>query len=315
MTFCWRRRQGRESGGPAAFLLVVVAAASLVFAPAAQAADGIGYTEFVIADNTGYLGTPEELSGGLVDVAVDRTGNTYVSDWGNHVVFRIDALTGARSVFAGTGHAPTTPNPAEGKAWSVDLGQPYGLTVDAADNVYITDRTQHRVVKVTPEGDLTTVMGDGTSSKAPGGTLVGPRPGPARQSPLNPIEVAVGPDETVYAVDEDASAVVAVRDGTLSVVAATAGVNATLGVTGPPLFGPKGLVVQADGTLLVSNKADHDVVAIRNKTITVVAGGHLGPVTAGPATASGLAYVERIALDPQGNLYIADAGNVSIDDV
>ncbi|WP_432514929.1 fibronectin type III domain-containing protein [Kineococcus sp. SYSU DK001] len=311
MTSCRQHRPPRPRGRAAALLVVTAVLAALGLAPAAHATTptGPGYSETVVADNTGLGGGDPLAFDGIVDVAVDSLGNAYVSDRGRHVVFRIDPA-GVRTVVAGTGRNSTTGS--DGPALQVDLGEPYGLAVDAADNLYVSDRTQHRVVVITPGGRLATLAGDGTSSKV-GGTLVGPLTGPATRSPLNPIEVAVGPDGTVYAVDEDASAVVAVRDGTLRVVAGTAAVNPTIGVTGRPLDGPRGLVVRADGSLLVSNKNSHEVVSIRGGVSTTVAGGRHGPVVAGPATASGMKYPERIALDEQGNLYVADAGNDTID--
>ncbi|PRY18269.1 fibronectin type III domain-containing protein [Kineococcus rhizosphaerae] len=280
---------GASAGRPARWVLAACVAA-LASAPApALAADTVGYTATVVADNSG-TGASDPM-GNPVDVAVDSHGTTYVADTARHVVFAVTAA-GTRSVLAGT----------DGGAFD----QPYGLAVDAADDVYVADLTRHRVVKVhVPDGSLTVVAGNGTSGV--------PVDGAALATPMDPVEVAVGPDGTLYVADQGHNRVLAVSGGRSRTVAGDDTTNAALGITGPGLFGPIGLAVRPDGTLLIGNKHRHQVLAVTGPRIGVYAGHGLGPVVEGPATDSGLSYPERIALDDQGNLYIADEGNNSID--
>ncbi|MBB2899694.1 sugar lactone lactonase YvrE [Kineococcus radiotolerans] len=318
MTFCWRRRQGRGSGGPAAFLLVVVAAASLVFAPAAQAADDVSYSATVIGENT--TTTPTDVVLDLVvDVAVDSRGYTYVADPGAHRIYRI-APNGTRTVFAGTGKPDLAWNPEAGQADLVNLGQPYGLAIDAQDNVYAADLGRHVIVRMDPGGSLTVLAGNPavaqTEPSTTGGTsptTLAPVPGDAFRSPLHPVEVAVARDGTVYAADQATSTIVAVSQGTLSVLADPRTPLVETTRTTYPLYSPVGLAVRTDGAVLIADKARHQVYAAQGGRLTLIAGIGEGRLVEGPATRSGLSYPERISLDDQGNLYIADEGNDSID--
>lgn len=161
-------------------------------------------------------------------------------------------------------------------------------------------------------GTISTVAGTG------GGAYSGDG-GPATGAELNlPIDVAVGPNGELFVADS-ANHVVRVVDeaGSITTIAGV-GEPGYAGDGGPAteagLSRPGGLTLGADGALYV---ADRDNGVIRRigpeGTIETVAGSGRSryPGDGGPATEAGLDPA-NVALDAQGNLYIADEVNHSV---
>ena len=90
----------------------------------------------------------------------DADGNLFVCEVGNHLVRRIDAVTGIVSTVAGTGEAGYTGD--GGPATEATLNEPYSLAVDSDGSIYIVDRLNAVVRKVDGgSGVISTVAGTG----------------------------------------------------------------------------------------------------------------------------------------------------------
>jgi DNA-binding beta-propeller fold protein YncE len=100
-------------------------------------------------------------------VAADLTGNVYIADTYNNCIRKVTpdgniaTFAGVCSVYMG----PFSPSGGYsgdgGPATSALLNLPHGVAVDGAGNVYIADTENFTVRKVTPDGNITTVAGDG----------------------------------------------------------------------------------------------------------------------------------------------------------
>ena len=100
-------------------------------------------------------------------VAVDLTGNVYIADTYNSCIRKVTP-DGNIATFAGVCsvyYGPFSPSAGYtgdgGPATAAQLNLPHSVAVDTAGNVYIADTENFRVRKVTPDGNITTVAGDG----------------------------------------------------------------------------------------------------------------------------------------------------------
>ena len=124
--------------------------------------------------------------------AVDEGGNVYIADAGNNLIRRVDP-EGVITTFAGTGEAGFSGD--GGPAAEAQLDNPYGLALDSNGNVYIADRSNHRIRRVGPDGVITAFAGTGD------GGFSGDD-GPATQAQLDsPPRVAVDANGNVYIAD------------------------------------------------------------------------------------------------------------------
>ncbi|MGA1839033.1 MAG: MopE-related protein [bacterium] len=240
-------------------------------------------------------------------IAVDRAGNIYFSDYGNHSIRRINPA-GIITTIAGTGTAGYSGD--GGLATQASFNSPTGISVDAAGNVYIADRENDRVRRIDPAGIITTYAGNGIRGYSGDG-------GPATQASLNrPFNAETDAAGNLYISDRDNSCIrrVDTSTGIITTIAGT-GIRGYSGDGGPAtqacLRNPCG--VEVDGSYIYI--ADFSNNRIRrvdpNGIITTIAGtgtrGYSGD--GGPPTEADLDWPRMVKIDGAGNLYIADLIN------
>jgi DNA-binding beta-propeller fold protein YncE len=94
-------------------------------------------------------------------IAIDAAGNLYVADLGNQ---RIRKISPAREVTTLAGGGPpqdffTKGRFADGIGKAARFAGPVGITIDAAGSLYVADFGNHRIRKISPEGEVSTIGG------------------------------------------------------------------------------------------------------------------------------------------------------------
>ena len=95
--------------------------------------------------------------GNPLGITKDPSGNIFVADANNNIIRKITPL-GEVSTFAGSGEAGA----ANGIGTAASFNYPTGLTSDDDGNIYVADYLNHMIRKITPDGTVTTLAGDGT---------------------------------------------------------------------------------------------------------------------------------------------------------
>jgi uncharacterized protein (TIGR03437 family) len=241
-------------------------------------------------------------------LAFDHAGNLYVADLLNQVVRQITP-GGTITTVAGTGQYAF--NGDNGPATATDLNQPFGLAVDASNNVYISDSQNHCVRVLTPDGNIHAIAGIPAASGYSGDG------GPARQAKLNqPLGIALDAAGNLYIADAGNNVIRMVTPGgTISTIAGNgkAGYSGDGGpATSAQLNKPEAVAVDAGGGVYISDYFNNRIREVVNGTITTVAGNGLCCYSGdnGPATNARVNEPIGLYADPSnGNVYLADFGN------
>jgi uncharacterized protein (TIGR03437 family) len=271
--------------------------------------------------------------GAIQGIAVDAAGNFYLSDTDHHRVRKVSS-SGIISTVAGTGIAGFSGD--GGIATAAQLNLPYGLAVDTAGNLYIADLGNNRIRRVAVDGKISTYAGGGTAGTSDEGS---PAVSTALRTPRNVVLDAAG---NLYLAEFEGHRVRKVTPDGRIVTVAGSGVAGFAGDGGPAsaaqLAYPAGLTIDRAGTLYIADSNNQRIRKIDlNGIISTVAGGTLplhipiavavqiagtldvsdgsGPVRVCPplgpyTTLAGAVQAGDLALDPGGNLYVADGSQV-----
>lgn len=247
-------------------------------------------------------------------VALDGNGDLFIADSKHNRIREVLGVAkgtyaaGAMITVAGDGAAGPAADAAD--ATKAPLNVPGGVAVDGAGNLYIADTNNNVVREVSPSGAITTVAGNGTPGYVDNTT--------ATASELNsPEGVTVDSAGNLYIADTGNNAIRKVSGGQISTIAGDGtGQAGYSGDNGPAtkalLNAPYGVAIDPAGNLYIPDSGNGVVRLVSaSGTITTYAGDGSAGFSGdnGPATSAELNLPLGVALDPAGNLYIADARN------
>jgi len=222
-------------------------------------------------------------------MALDSFGNVFIADAFNNRVRKIDA-SGIITTIGGTNSFGYSGD--GGAAVNAKLWNPSGLALDNSGNVYIADVNNSRIRKVTTNGTISTVVGNGTNGFYGDG-------GQATNAEIH------GSSGVPYGMCFDSLGNLYIADSLNGRIRKidTNGVITTVAV----LTYPINIAIDVPGNIFV---ADGSVVRKidTNFVITTVAGGGSVLVDGGQATNAQI-FPFGLAVDPTGNLFIGDITN------
>jgi len=238
-------------------------------------------------------------------VATDVNGNIYVVDHLNNLIRKITP-GGVVSVFAGSGAQGN----ADGPAMSASFNNPTGVAVDVAGNVYIADVSNNVVRKISQAGVVTTLAGSGRNGAIDGtGTAA---------SFSNPSGVAVDPAGNVYVTDLSNNDIRKITPGGVVTTFAGTGLAGSADGTGTAASfnQPYGIAVDAAGNVYVADWGNNKIRKITPAGVVTTLAGSGQPGSAdGTGAAASFYKPFGLAVDENGNIYVADTNNELIREV
>jgi uncharacterized protein (TIGR03437 family) len=243
----------------------------------------------------------------------DANGTVYFTS--NHAVFKLDQ-SGVVTRMAGTSRPGYAGD--GGPAVNAQLNNPGGLALDSSGNLFVVDHSNFRIRRISPQGIITTIVGNGqvdlSDSATNGGSAV--KAGLASILAIATddagdvffSEIFYNPFGRVRKVS---------RNGIISTVAGGGSAPPGNGglATSVQLSYPLGLAVDTDGNLFISDTGDGRVFKVDAAGMIRTAAGTGGTGFSGdggPATSADLSGPGALTLNGKGTLYVADRGNYRV---
>ena len=245
-------------------------------------------------------------------VAVDASGNVYISDQGNNRIRKVNTA-GIITTIAGDGTAGFYGD--GGPATMAMLNNPIGISVDGSGSVYVGDANNRRVRCINTSGVIRTIAGNGASGYSGDG-------GPATAAQL----------QVMWGLASDAAGNVYICDAwnnrVRKVDPAPGGLISTVAGDGDAGFGgdgsaatnaqlnlPTGVYVNGGGELFIADCKNNRVRKVNTGGIISTIAGTGTPGFSGDDGLALNAELYRplsVYGDGNGGLYIADVDNVRI---
>ena len=198
-----------------------------------------------------------------------------------------------------------------GPALETPLGNVASVTACADGSVIFVEDGCNRIRRVTPDGLVETVAGQGDRGFRGDG-------GPAIAALLkNPAGCAIGPDGSIYVADVYNHRIRCVRPGGLIETVAGDGTGAYAGDGGPAidasLMYPFDVAVKPDGSLLIADSGNFRIRRVSpDGIIETMAGDGVARYQGdgGPAVQASIGNVNHIAVAADGSVYLSDNGRI-----
>ena len=257
----------------------------------------------------GILATSAKLNGPS-GIAFDSLNNMYIADAYNYRIRKVDATTGIITTVAGNGTSGFSGD--SGIATAAMLNVPYNICFDRHGNLYITDIGNERIRKVNTSGIITTFAGTGTAGYS------GDSGAAVSAEIENLWGICADTNGNIFFDQQSDDRVRKIDTAGIITTIAGNGSYLSTGDGGPAIdagLDVFGLVLDQFGNLFVAGYIDNDVRKINATGVIYTVAGNGTAGFSGDGASADLAELYSpygIAVDPFGNLYIADAGNSRI---
>jgi sugar lactone lactonase YvrE len=232
-------------------------------------------------------------------IAVDNKGNVYFTDSDNNKICKISS-EGVLSILAGSGEFGY----ADGIGNAAMFKFPTDVAIDNAGNLFVADAENHRIRKISPSGVVTTFAGSGIPGNADG---IG-----NAASFTAPTGIAVGSDGYLYVADTRNALIRKISPSGKVTTLAGSGTDAYADGIGiaASFDSPTGVAVDDTGNVFVGDCGNHRIRKIsKSGVVSTIAGGSNNIFSDGTGSEVSFSFPGSLAVDRNGNIYVADEGN------
>lgn len=272
--------------------------------PSAPKPDSIGYTTtFAGSGSFGYADGKSDKAAfnNPNGLTIDSKGNLYVTDQANNMIRKV-SVSGNVSTLAGNliaGHA-------NGKGSAASFDNPFGIAIDASDNIFVADFGNNLIRKITPDGVVTTWAGSGQ---------IGFDDGVGTNATFNGVTgLAFDHSGNLYVSDNHNLIRKITPDRkvtTISGIVQNAGPGFADGIGLNANFHfPYGIVADAANNIYIADSYNNMIRKMTPHVVVTTFAGQLQPGTAlGTGGAAQFYHPSCIAIDAKGNFYVTDTDN------
>jgi uncharacterized protein (TIGR03437 family) len=253
----------------------------------------------------GYAGDGGAATGAQIYgpsyLAIDAAGDIIFSDSGNNVI-RMIASDGTISTIAGVACTQqVTSNCGAGhsgdgaSATAALLSNPLGIAIDSSGTVYFADADNNVIRQISGDGTISTVVSS-LRLKHPDG-------------------VAIDSNSNLYIADTDNNRIVKLSPSGAAVIFAGKGTSGFSGDNGPAanaeLSSPTAVALDGAGSVYITDTTNSRIRKVTNGIIMTIAGNGQPAYSGdgGLAVNAGVEFPRGIAVDPAGNVFVADPAN------
>jgi len=221
-------------------------------------------------------------------IAVDTAGNIIVADDGSSSIRKVTPNGVVTTLTGGPGYQ-------DGPVASSQFLHPLGVTVDAANNIYVADAGNHKIRMINNSNMVTTIAG----------STEGYADGPVSVAQFEfPWNLAVASNGNIYVICEDPYIRV-ISGNTVSTV--------YNGKNYSPPFITFADIINGPGNTLLVEDGGFDIYSLTTSgMLTVLAGNGQYAYADGPAMSASFNHPVSMAIDPRGNIIVADNNNYRI---
>jgi len=263
-----------------------------------------GEVSYHAGSTNGYQDGPATSArfGGVSGAAFDSHGNMFIAEWNGH---RIRKMTpgGEVSTFAGS----SVQGSANGTGIAASFNYPYHIAIDANDNLFVTDRNNQLIRKITPAGVVTTFAGSGLSGSANGTGMAA--------SFSSPLGITIDASNNLYVTESSNDNI---RKITPAGVVTTFAGNGTAGFangagTAAIFNNPSDIAIDNNGNLYVADQGNHRIRKITpTGVVSTFAGSGTGGSIDGTGTNAAFFGPIGIAVDQLNNVYVSELSTVDV---
>ncbi len=235
-------------------------------------------------------------------ITIGPQNTFYVIDRSNHKIRKIDA-SGEVTTFAGTGAAGSN----DGSATEARFRFPDAAICDSNGNLFVTDQSNHKIRKITPDGIVSTFAGTGTIGAADGNGIAA--------SFHFPAGITIDSDNNLIIADFGNNKIRKITpEGVVTTLAGTGVAGSDEGTVLTAQFnGPTGVTIDNLGNIFVADYYNNNVrkISALGNVTTLAGNGTAGNVN-GFGTSASFNGPATVTLDSHNNIFLTDEQNHSI---